>query len=131
VFRAYRTRLYGLYEEAMLMHLFISRSTQARRGLRRVIPVFFSAGALLLFCLIINVVSEQSLAGQKESLERALRQSAVRTYALTGAYPESLDELLSIGHITYSPEHFLVEYVPTGSNLFPSIFVFLRENHEP
>ena len=105
------------------MRLFISKRTRIRRTLRRLVPVVLLALVTAVFCVAVQVVSRQSLTGQKEALERVLRQSAVNTYALTGAYPESLEELLSSYHITYNPEHFLVEYTPTGSNLFPGIFV--------
>ena len=57
------------------------------------------------------------------SLTLALEGGAIRTYALTGQYPQSLDELLSDYHITYDSEKFVVEYVPNGSNLLPSISV--------
>ena len=58
-----------------------------------------------------------------KDLEQALKNGAIRTYALTGTYPESLSQLLSDYHITYDKTKFVVEYVPNGSNLLPSISV--------
>ena len=52
-----------------------------------------------------------------------LESGAIRTYALKGQYPESLDELLNDYHITYDSSRFVIEYVPNGSNLLPSISV--------
>ena len=54
---------------------------------------------------------------------KALKASAVRTYALTGEYPENLSQILRDYHITYDKSKFVVEYVPNGSNLLPSISV--------
>ena len=59
----------------------------------------------------------------QNALEQALKNGAIRTYALTGTYPESLSQLLSDYHITYDKTKFVVEYVPNGSNLLPSISV--------
>ena len=56
-------------------------------------------------------------------LEQALKNGAIRTYALTGTYPESLSQLLLDYHNTYDKTKFVVEYVPNGSNLLPSISV--------
>ena len=58
-----------------------------------------------------------------KDLEQALKNGAIRTYALTGTYPESLSQLLLDYHITYDKTKFVVEYVPNGSNLLPSISV--------
>ena len=58
-----------------------------------------------------------------KAAEKTLKASAVRTYALTGEYPENLSQILRDYHITYDSEKFVVEYVPNGSNLLPSISV--------
>lgn len=60
---------------------------------------------------------------EQDALEQALKNGAIRTYALTGTYPESLSQLLLDYHITYDKTKFVVEYVPNGSNLLPSISV--------
>ena len=112
------------------MKVYISRRTHVKRGLRRLIPVVFMALLIGLFCAAVHSASRQSLIIQKEALTKALRHGAISTYALTGVYPESLEELLSSYHITYNPEQFLVEYVPMGSNLFPSIFVLPLRSDE-
>ena len=55
-----------------------------------------------------------------------LKNSAVRSYAMTGEYPENLAQLLNDYHITYDKNRFIVEYIPNGSNLLPSISVIAR-----
>ena len=65
----------------------------------------------------------QFVLQEQSALLQALENGAVRTYALKGQYPESLDELLSDYHITYDSSKFVIEYVPNGSNLLPSISV--------
>ena len=63
-------------------------------------------------------------------LKQALEQGAIRTYAMTGQYPQSLDELLNDYHITYDSDKFVVEYVPNSSNLLPSISVLILSSQK-
>ena len=81
--------------------------------------------ALMIGTMVCSLAGCAKGQGEKEqvTLTQALEGGAVRTYALTGRYPQSLDELLSDYHITYDSEKFVVEYVPNGSNLLPSISV--------
>ena len=53
----------------------------------------------------------------------ALRVLACEGVGADGTSFKCLDELLSDYHITYDSEKFVVEYVPNGSNLLPSISV--------
>ncbi len=71
----------------------------------------------------VSSTSDQAVHKEQDALEQALKNGAIRTYALTGTYPESLSQLLSDYHITYDKTKFVVEYVPNGSNLLPSISV--------
>ena len=105
------------------MHLFISKDKTRGRLLSSLIRLLFLVFCIAAFVLAVSGASSQSRKSQKEALEKALSAGAVRTYALTGAYPQSLEELLRDYHITYTPREYIVEYTPTGSNLFPSIFV--------
>ena len=85
----------------------------------------FFGGVMGCFVLLVGIVRSVgvSLEIVHFRLSQALEGGAIRTYALTGRYPQSLDELLSDYHITYDSEKFVVEYVPNGSNLLPSISV--------
>ena len=86
-------------------------------------PVLFLISVGLVFALGLNLASEETLSKEQTALEQALEQGAVRTYALTGHYPESLNELLEDYHITYDHSRFVVDYTPNGSNLLPMISV--------
>ena len=103
-----------------------------RDKLRQLIMRFASPVLLIavfvLFLVAVSRTASSSLESQRDSLLRALQGGAVRTYALTGSYPQSLDEILTDYHITYDHNKFIVEYAPTGSNLMPSVFVIPRKN---
>ncbi len=105
------------------MKLFQTRKDRLKSIIRLVLPPLVPALAVLVFVLAISAASDTSQSSQQATLERALSAGAIRTYALTGCYPQSLDELLEVYHITYDSNKYIVEYVPQGSNLVPSIFV--------
>ena len=105
------------------MDIFETRLIRVRRIFRFIVPILFAAVLCLIFYLGIARTQTDSLEKEQVTLAQALEGGAIRTYALTGRYPESLDELLSDYHITYDSEKFVVEYVPNGSNLLPSISV--------
>ena len=84
---------------------------------------FFSFRRCFLFVAGVSSTSGQAVHKEQDALEQALKNGAIRTYALTGTYPESLSQLLLDYHITYDKTKFVVEYVPNGSNLLPSISV--------
>ena len=105
------------------MNILESKGIQIRRFARHLIPILFAMLLCTLFYMGIVHTQANSLEKEQVTLSRALEGGAVRTYALTGRYPQSLSELLSDYHITYDTEKFVVEYVPNGSNLLPSISV--------
>lgn len=105
------------------MDIFKSRPKKISRRLRTIFPLLFLVAVCLCFLRGIDLTDEETRQKEQFTLEQALQKSAVRTYALTGRYPENLSELLSQYHITYNPEKYLVEYTPSGSNLFPQIQV--------
>ena len=105
------------------MELFESRRKKFLRGFLLIFPVLLLVLASVLFVAGISHTSGQALSKGQDALEKALKTGAVRTYALTGEYPEDLSQLLRDYHITYDKNRFVVEYVPNGSNLLPSISV--------
>lgn len=105
------------------MDIFETRLIRIRRIFRFIVPILFAAVLCLIFYLGIARTQTDSLEKEQVTLTQALEGGAIHTYALTGRYPQSLDELLSDYHITYDSEKFVVEYVPNGSNLLPSISV--------
>lgn len=103
--------------------IFEPRGSRIRRALHLLVPAVLPVILYIAFLTAISHTSEDTLAKEQDTLLHALENGAVHTYALTGSYPESLSELLEEYHITYDREKFVVEYVPCGSNLFPSISV--------
>lgn len=110
------------------MDLFENQKTKFFRNIKLLLPVLFLAGVCLLFLFGVSRTSDQTLQKEQATLTKALQNGAVHAYALTGCYPESLDDLLTEYHISYDREKFVVEYVPNGSNLLPMIAVFPLEN---
>ena len=105
------------------MNLFESRRKKFFRSLQLLFPVILLVLVCSLFIAGISRTSGQALKKEQDALEQALKSSAIRTYALTGEYPQDLSQLLEDYHITYDKSRFVVEYVPNGSNLLPSISV--------
>ena len=105
------------------MELFESRRKKFLRGFLLLFPVLLLILACILFVAGISHTSGQALQKEQDALEKTLKASAVRTYALTGEYPEDLSQILRDYHITYDKSKFVVEYVPNGSNLLPSTSV--------
>ena len=105
------------------MNLFETRWTRFRRFFRYLIPVLLATFFCALFYAGILYTQQDSLEKEQTTLTQALQGGAVRTYALTGRYPQSLNEILQDYHITYDTEKFVVEYIPNGSNLLPSLSV--------
>lgn len=101
------------------MELFESRRKKIFRGLLLLFPVFLLIFACILFVAGVSQTSGQALVKEQDALEQALKNSAVRSYAMTGEYPEDLAQLLNDYHITYDKNRFIVEYIPNGSNLLP------------
>lgn len=77
------------------------------------------------FYVGISYAGRETITQEQTSLRQALEQGAIRTYALTGHYPQSLDELLQDYNISFDADKFVVEYVPNGSNLLPSVSVLV------
>ena len=107
------------------MDLFESKRTLLGRKFHSFLPVIVLTVLCLIFYLGISYAGRETISQEQASLRQALEQGAIRTYALTGNYPQSLDELLNDYHISYDTDKFVVEYVPNGSNLLPSVSVLV------
>lgn len=105
------------------MNIFETRRMRFHRFLRYILPAAFAAVLCILFYAGIVYTQTDSLEKEQITLTHALEGGAIRTYALTGQYPQSLDEILTDYHITYDTEKFVVEYIPNGSNLLPTFSV--------
>lgn len=107
------------------MDIFETGHTRLIRTLRNILPVIIPAVLCLIFYLGISCAGRETISREQSSLQQALEQSAIQAYALTGHYPLSLEELLHDYNISYDTDKFVVEYVPSGSNLLPSISVLV------
>ena len=107
------------------MNLFETRRARYRRKIRALLPVVVLAAVCLIFYLGISYAGRETISQEQTSLQQALEQGAIRTYAMTGHYPQSLNELLQDYGISYDSDKFVVEYVPNGSNLLPSVSVLV------
>ena len=105
------------------MKLFESRKEKLVKNITLLFPLFLLLCVVFVFFIAIGCTSDATIQKEQSALLQTLENGAVRTYALKGQYPESLDELLSDYHITYDSSRFVIEYVPNGSNLLPSISV--------
>ena len=103
--------------------IFEPRRTKLLRALRAVLPAVVPVLICVLFFAAVSRTSSDTVEKEQAVLLEALQNGAVHAYALTGNYPESLEQLLKAYRITYDERKFIVEYVPNGSNLFPSIAV--------
>lgn len=110
------------------MELFETRRTKILRLCKTLIPVLFAVLLCTAFLWLLAHTSQDTLAREQATLSQALEKGAIHTYAMTGRYPESLEELMSSSHITYDHEKFVVEYLPNGSNLLPSIQVIVLKD---
>lgn len=108
------------------MDLYPSKARRLRRALLALLPLMFLTGVCLLFALSVSLTSRDTLQKEQTHLTQALTNGAVHTYALTGRYPETLEELLADSGITYDRSSFVVEYLPSASNLLPHISVLPR-----
>ena len=105
------------------MNIFETRRIRFHRFLHHILPSVFATVLCILFYAGIVYTQTDSLENEQVTLTQALEGGAIRTYALTGQYPQSLDEILTDYHITYDTEKFVVEYIPNGSNLLPTFSV--------
>ena len=78
------------------MDIFETRLIRVRRIFRFIVPILFAAVLCLIFYLGIARTQTDSLEKEQVTLTQALEGGAIRTYALTGRYPESLDEFLRV-----------------------------------
>ena len=108
----------------------MNRFVKSSRGfaLIRTIILSLAAAVLLLaaFYFGLSSISQVSIQEQEDSLRSAVTRSAAHFYAITGRYPESLDELTDSYPLYYDRSRFFISYQPIGENIMPEIFVAAR-----
>ncbi len=107
------------------MDLFETKHSRCRRRIHAVLPLVSLAALCTIFYMGISCAGHETISQEQTSLQQALQQGAIHTYAMTGHYPQSLEELLTDYGISYDSDKFVVEYVPNGSNLLPSVSVLV------
>ena len=106
------------------MSLFYSKKKQS--SVTAFLPALFFALLLGCFVLFSDSFSKSNLQQEKQILQDALKRSVIQCYALEGAYPINLRYLEEHYGLTYSKEHFFVDYQYIGSNLYPDITIIER-----
>ena len=81
------------------MKLFESRKEKLVKNITLLFPLFLLLCVVFVFFIAIGCTSDATIQKEQSALLQTLENGAVRTYALKGQYPESLDELLSDYHI--------------------------------
>lgn len=87
------------------------------------LPVGSFALLFVLFLGGLRSVSASAAVQQQQSLEAAIRRSAVHCYASEGAYPDTMEYLVEHYGIRYDATRYLVDYQIFASNLMPDITV--------
>ena len=91
------------------------------------IPVLLLVAMLAVFCSSASSLEEGNSNRQKELLENALERSITQCYALEGSDPSSLSYLEENYGLTYSKEHYYIDYQYIGSNLRPDTTIIERD----
>ncbi len=85
--------------------------------------VFFFVAIIALFLFGISFIASTSSKDQKQVLTDALSKDIIHCYAVEGYYPPSLKYIEDHYGLTYDKERYLVDYVPVGDNIMPSVTI--------
>ena len=83
------------------MELFDSHRKKFLRRFSLLLPLCFLILISSIFFISVSFASDETLHKEQQALEQALENGAIRSYAMNGQYPESLDQILNDYHITY------------------------------
>ena len=95
------------------MELFDSHRKKFLRRFSLLLPLCFLILISSIFFISVSFASDETLHKEQQALEQALENGAIRSYAMNGQYPESLDQILNDYHITYDRSRFVVRYCRT------------------
>ena len=85
--------------------------------------VFFFLIIIIAFMLGISFISSTSSKDQKQVLTDAVNKDIIHCYAIEGYYPPSLSYIEDHYGLTYDKDRYLVDYVPVGDNIMPSVTI--------
>ena len=79
----------------------------------------------MLVLLMQGIVQVDQIAEKEEanSLEKAIRQSAIHSYATSGVYPDSIESIQKEYGVSYNENQYLVSYEIFADNMMPKIKV--------
>ncbi len=85
--------------------------------------VFFFLIIIIIFLFGISFIANTSSRDQKKVLSDALSKDIIHCYAIEGYYPPSLSYIEDHYGLTYDKSRYLVDYVPVGDNIMPSVTI--------
>lgn len=100
-----------------------------RAGLRKRImesmnfSVFFFVIVIAAFLFGISFIASTSSKDQTQILTDAVNKDIIHCYAVEGYYPPSLKYIEDHYGLTYDKSRYLVDYVPVGDNIMPSVTI--------
>lgn len=80
-------------------------------------------GVVIIFIAGTGSLAKGSVKRQRDSLTDALHRDIVYCYATTGAYPESLDDIVENYGLYYDEELFYVDYKVRAKNIIPEVTI--------
>lgn len=85
--------------------------------------VFFFVIIIVVFLMGISFIASTSSKDQKQVLTDAVNKDIIHCYAVEGYYPPSLAYIEDHYGLTYDKSRYLVDYVPVGDNIMPSVTI--------
>ncbi|MBE5850128.1 MAG: hypothetical protein E7298_08225 [Lachnospiraceae bacterium] len=85
--------------------------------------VFFFVIIIAVFLMGISFIASTSSKDQKQVLTDAVNKDIIHCYAVEGYYPPSLAYIEDHYGLTYDKSRYLVDYVPVGDNIMPSVTI--------
>jgi hypothetical protein len=85
--------------------------------------VFFFVIIIAVFLVGISFIASTSSKDQKQVLTDAVNKDIIHCYAVEGYYPPSLAYIEDHYGLTYDKSRYLVDYVPIGDNIMPSVTI--------
>lgn len=85
--------------------------------------VFFFIVVIAVFLVGISFIASTSSKDQTQILTDAVNKDIIHCYAVEGYYPPSLKYIEDHYGLTYDKSRYLVDYVPVGDNIMPSVTI--------
>ncbi len=85
--------------------------------------VFFFVIVIVVFMFGISFIASTSSRDQKKILTDAVSKDIIHCYAIEGYYPPSLSYIEDHYGLTYDKSKYLIDYVPVGDNIMPSVTI--------